>query len=235
MLAGSARGWATSRSSPSINARPRPSTGGGAAGWGDLSAHWDASSFETALGAPAGAEERSRLVAALIDSFFRGYRDVARGSDEAFIPLDEGLAVVSRHARDLGYDGLVLFLDELILWLATHAADLRFLNEEGPKVSKLVEAGDGRPADPDRQLRCAPARPARAGRRAGDGRVAARLRGRAAMVGGPLRADHAGGPQPPGDRLRGACCARGTRRRASRSIAPTPTPRRFAGRCSRPC
>ena len=96
--------------------------------------------------APAGAEERSRLVAALIDSFFQGYRDVARGSDEAFIPLDEGLAVVSRHARDLGYDGLVLFLDELILWLATHAADLRFLNEEGPKVSKLVEAETaGRP------------------------------------------------------------------------------------------
>ena len=34
----------------------------------------------------------------------------------------------------------MLFLDELILWLATHAADLQFLNEEGPKVSKLVEA-----------------------------------------------------------------------------------------------
>ena len=122
------------------------STGEGAAGWGDLSAQWDAASFEAALGAPAGAEERSRLVAALIDSFFRGYRDVARGSDEAFVPLDEGLAVISRHASDLGYDALVLFLDELILWLATHAADLSFLNEEGPKVSKLVEAeAAGRP------------------------------------------------------------------------------------------
>ena len=116
------------------------SAAGTAAGWGDLSARWDAASFEAALGAPAGAEERSRLVAALVDSFFRGYRDVARGSDEAFVPLDEGLAVIARHARGLGYDALVLFLDELILWLATHAADLRFLNEEGPKVSKLVEA-----------------------------------------------------------------------------------------------
>ena len=116
------------------------STAGAGAGWGNLSARWDAASFEAALGAPAGAEERSRLVAALIDSFFRGYRDVARGSGEAFVPLDEGLAVIARHARDLGYDALVLFLDELILWLATHAADLRFLNEEGPKVSKLVEA-----------------------------------------------------------------------------------------------
>ena len=121
-------------------------TGEGAAGWGDLSAHWDAESFEAALDAPAGAEERSRLVAALVDSFFRGYRDVARGSVEAFVPLDDGLAVIARHARDLGYDALVLFLDELILWLATHAADLDFLNEEGPKVSKLVEAeAAGRP------------------------------------------------------------------------------------------
>ena len=122
------------------------STGEGAAGWGELSAQWDASTFEAALDAPAGAEERSRLVAALVDSFFQGYRNVARGSDEAFVPLDDGLAVISRHARDLGYDALVLFLDELILWLATHAADLSFLNEEGPKVSKLVEAETaGRP------------------------------------------------------------------------------------------
>ena len=121
-------------------------TGEGAAGWGDLSAQWDAASFEAALDAPAGAEERSRLVAALVDSFFRGYHDVARGSVEAFVPLDDGLAVIARHARDLGYDALVLFLDELILWLATHAADLDFLNEEGPKVSKLVEAeAAGRP------------------------------------------------------------------------------------------
>ena len=120
--------------------------GEGASGWGDLSAHWETSSFEAALGAPAGAEERSRLVAALVGSFFRSYGDVAQGSGEAFVPLDEGLAIVSRHARDLGYDALVLFLDELILWLATHAADLKFLNAEGPKVSKLVEAqAAGRP------------------------------------------------------------------------------------------
>ena len=120
--------------------------GEGTSGWGDLSAHWDASIFDAALGAPAGAEERSRLVGALVGSFFRSYRDVAQGSGEAFVPLDEGLAIISRHARDLGYDALVLFLDELVLWLATHAADLKFLNAEGPKVSKLVEAqAAGRP------------------------------------------------------------------------------------------
>ena len=122
------------------------STGESASGWGDLSPRWDASSFEDALAARAGAEARSRLVAALVGSFFQSYGDVALGSGEAFVPLDEGLAIISRHARDLGYDALVLFLDELILWLATHAADLRFLNTEGPKVSKLVEAQTaGRP------------------------------------------------------------------------------------------
>ena len=65
---------------------------------------------------------------------------MARGSQEAFVSLDDGLSIISRHAQSLGYDALVLFLDEFILWLATHAADQRFLNEEGPKVSKLVEA-----------------------------------------------------------------------------------------------
>ena len=42
--------------------------------------------------------------------------------------------------RDLGYDGLILFLDELILWLASQAADLKFVHQEGQKLAKLVEA-----------------------------------------------------------------------------------------------
>lgn len=32
------------------------------------------------------------------------------------------------------------FLDELILWLASHAADPAWVNREGQKVAKLVEA-----------------------------------------------------------------------------------------------
>ena len=116
------------------------SGGGGGGGWGDLSASWDGAGFAAALAAPMGSEERSRLVGALVDAFFRGYREVARGSEAAFVSLDDGLSILSRHARELGYDGLILFLDELILWLATHAADFAFLSEEGPKVAKLVEA-----------------------------------------------------------------------------------------------
>ena len=56
------------------------------------------------------------------------------------MPLDVGLSIISRHAQDLGYDGLILFLDELILWLASHAADLAFVHREGQKLAKLVES-----------------------------------------------------------------------------------------------
>ena len=42
--------------------------------------------------------------------------------------------------RRLGYDAIVLFLDELILWLASHAADLRSSTVRVRKLAKLVEA-----------------------------------------------------------------------------------------------
>lgn len=113
---------------------------GGGSGWGDLAGAWDAERFETALVAAPGSEERSHLIGALVQNLFKNYAQVAGGSVEAYVSLDEGLAEMSRHARELGYDALILFLDELILWLATHAGDLAFLNREGPKISKLVEA-----------------------------------------------------------------------------------------------
>ena len=109
-------------------------------GWGELEAAWDSHSFDAALDAPPNSDERSRLIGALVEEFFQSYKDVARGNQEAYVSLDDGLAIISRHAEKLGYDSLVLFLDELILWLATHAADQNFLSTEGAKVSKLVEA-----------------------------------------------------------------------------------------------
>lgn len=115
-------------------------TGDGDDGWGALAAGWDAASFEAALEAPPGAPERARLVGDLVDTFFTAHRDLAAGREEGFVPLDEGLVVLSRHARELGYDAVVLFLDELVLWLASHAADPAFVSREGQKVAKLVEA-----------------------------------------------------------------------------------------------
>ena len=55
---------------------------------------------------------------------FESARDLAATGSEGFVSLDEGLSIMSKHAQALGYDAVVLFLDELILWLASHAADL---------------------------------------------------------------------------------------------------------------
>lgn len=107
--------------------------------WGSIAAGWTATTFDAGLAAAPGNGERTRLVGDLITSFFRSYHNVAAGQDEAYLDLDKGLAVIAQHAQALGYDALILFLDELILWLAGHAADLSFIHRETQKLVKLVE------------------------------------------------------------------------------------------------
>jgi len=107
---------------------------------GKLAKGWDAARFETALHAPPGSEERSRLVGDLVQHMFPAFKGIAQGKDEAYVDLDLGLSIISTHAKSLGYDGLILFLDELILWLASHSADLGFVQTEGQKLAKLVES-----------------------------------------------------------------------------------------------
>jgi hypothetical protein len=116
--------------------------GGGESDWGELDAGWDADRFETAINSPPGpdSEDRVQLVGKLVKTFFTSYQDVARTQEEAYIPLDDGLSVISAHAKALGYDAVVLFLDELILWLASNAARPDFMHHEGQKLAKLVEA-----------------------------------------------------------------------------------------------
>ena len=112
----------------------------GESGWGDIDSGWDATRYATARHAPPGSEERSRLISDMIKQLFPSYETVARGRRESFVSLDDGLSIISHHAQSLGYDGLILFLDELILWLASHAADLGFVHQEGQKLAKLVES-----------------------------------------------------------------------------------------------
>ena len=114
------------------------SSGGG--GWGDLDDIWDADSFDAAVKAPPESEQRLRLISKLLDTVATSYSEMAAGHGEGYLSIDKGLSIISRHAQSLGYDGLILFLDELILWLASHAADLRFVHQEGQKLAKLVEA-----------------------------------------------------------------------------------------------
>jgi hypothetical protein len=87
-----------------------------------------------------GSEERSQLISALVGKFFGSYNTQVDRQGEAYLSLDTGLSVLSKHAASLGYDALILFLDELILWLASRAADLKFVHQEGQKLAKLVEA-----------------------------------------------------------------------------------------------
>lgn len=114
--------------------------GSGDGGWGVIGSGWDALGFDTAAGAPPEDLEHQRLVGDLVDAFFSHLKEGT--GDQVYLDLDRGLAVLSRHAKALGYSAVVLFLDELILWLASHSADQQFLNTEGQKVAKLVEAGD---------------------------------------------------------------------------------------------
>jgi hypothetical protein len=108
---------------------------GGQSSWGNIAAGWDATSFDVAVNASPKSEDRVRLVGDLVEKFFTAAR-----SSKEFVDLDTGLSIISRHARALGYDALIMFLDELILWLASHAADVSFVNREGQKLAKLVES-----------------------------------------------------------------------------------------------
>jgi len=115
-------------------------------GFGDLAAGWDAGSFDAAAVAPPKSEDRERLVSDLIDAYYSSTHVSREASGQGYVPFDDGLAAISRHAKQLGYDGVVFFLDELILWFATRMADPQFVRTEGPKVAKLVEAPkDDRP------------------------------------------------------------------------------------------
>ena len=111
---------------------------GGGGGWGSMGDGWDAAAYEAAAAADPDDAEHRRLVGDLVDAFFGHLH--ANADTDNYVSLDRGLAVMSQHARDLGYRAVVLFLDELILWLASHSQDQAFLNREGQKVAKLVEA-----------------------------------------------------------------------------------------------
>jgi hypothetical protein len=108
--------------------------------WGDFGGGWDAPRFEAALASPPGSSAHEQLVGALLRTHYRALPGMAEATAEGFVPLDKGLDAISRHAKSLGYDAVVLFLDELVLWLASRMADVAFVSREGAKVVHLVEA-----------------------------------------------------------------------------------------------
>jgi hypothetical protein len=99
---------------------------------------WTAESYAAARAAEPGSEQRQLLVTALVQNYFRAYTQQA-----SYVDLDTGLAAIATHAKSLGYDAVVLFLDELVLWLAFSVQDREFFRRESQKLTKLVETGSG--------------------------------------------------------------------------------------------
>jgi hypothetical protein len=116
--------------------------GGAKPGLGKYGAGWTKERFDAAATSSDPAE-RQKLFDALIKSWLTSYPQSGR-----YVDIDTGLAVVSRHAKELGYDGIVLYLDELILWLSHRASQQEWLHNEVQKMVKLVESQDASRAIP---------------------------------------------------------------------------------------
>lgn len=114
-----------------------------ASAWGSFGGGWSSESFDAAVLAPLDDEARGRLATALVSSYFSAYERAGQ-----WVGIEDGLKLITAHAKSLGYRAVVLFLDELVLWLASHLADSEFVSTEGSKVAKLVETGAGSRAVP---------------------------------------------------------------------------------------
>ena len=110
----------------------------GGSRWGALTGGWTAESYEVATSDPT-SERHGDLVSDLVQHLITSIQQ-----EGDYLDLDKGLAALSRHAKGLGYDGVILFLDELVLWLASRSGSIDFLNQEVNKLAKLVEAQEMR-------------------------------------------------------------------------------------------
>uniref|UniRef100_A0AAU2JUN2 PglY protein n=1 Tax=Streptomyces sp. NBC_00049 TaxID=2903617 RepID=A0AAU2JUN2_9ACTN len=108
---------------------------------------WTGSDFDRALSATAVDDpDRMKLVSALLAGPMSSYAQGVRGEAGAFVPLENGLKIISEHAQSLGYTGVVLFLDELVLWLQANMGRHDFVRSQVQQLVKLIESGDsGRP------------------------------------------------------------------------------------------
>jgi hypothetical protein len=110
------------------------------AGWGEIDAGWDAFSFDAVIHQQSNLDDKDRLVSDLVGTFYTSMADVANSEEGGYVEFDDGLRIMAEHSKSLGYDSIILFLDELILWLASHMSDQKFIANNIQKVVKLVEA-----------------------------------------------------------------------------------------------
>lgn len=125
------------------------SEGDAGGGFGKYSSSWTAATYDAAAAAAPTDPNRERLVGALLRNLLPSYRAHHVGDTDSFLDLDAGLAAMTRHAKSLDYTGIVLFLDELVLWLASKLqAEGGWAQTEASKVAKLRESGDASRALP---------------------------------------------------------------------------------------
>ena len=105
---------------------------------------WTAESYAAARAAAPGSE----VAPAAGHRAGRSITSAAYTQQASYVDLDTGLAAIAAHAKGLGYDAVVLFLDELVLWLAFSVQDREFFRRESQKLTKLVESATGARAIP---------------------------------------------------------------------------------------
>jgi hypothetical protein len=109
--------------------------------WGNSG--WDTATLNEAFKEPSWGPNRRRLVGDLLIGPFRRYARTIRADEESYINLDQGLSVISKHAKEvLDMDAIVLLLDELVLWLAAYIGDHAKVSAQAQKVSKLIESAE---------------------------------------------------------------------------------------------
>ncbi len=113
-------------------------------GWGEVATGWDAVSFDKAVNDQSSHQDKTKLVSDLVNTIFGSMADMANTEHGGYVTFDEGLRIMTEHAKALGYDAIILFLDELILWLASHLANQEFITNNIQKVVKLVESSEPR-------------------------------------------------------------------------------------------
>jgi hypothetical protein len=109
------------------------------AGWNRRASSVTPEQFDQARTSPVGDEVREKVVAALIKSYFPAFEQTG-----TWLDITAGLQAMTAHAKSLGYGGVVLFLDELVLWLSNNLGNTDFIRSETSKIAKLVETGSGK-------------------------------------------------------------------------------------------
>lgn len=100
---------------------------------------WDENRYNAARAATPGDPKRQELITVLSEQWLGGSTKLTD-----YVSLEQGLQAIATHAKTLGYDAVVLFIDELVLWLMYLVQDRPRFADEVQKLTKFVESGTGK-------------------------------------------------------------------------------------------